>query len=168
MAQGPSGNDAMIQYIVEDVDLNKGGSTHTQLLRHFSSSACSEHQDLFGMAVRLQRLVMQGAAYSMAGADPTDSRFVLLEPTRQDPSTAMGCTRLMIRNYEDILQSHDVILHFPSVMTGYQVPGSPTDQAREAAAVHAAAVAMQSRHLYRLWHQPASRDPKDKMIQSYR
>ena len=107
ITQGYKDNGEMMKHIMESLQLPEGGSIHTQFNAHFSSA--SQQNDLLGLVLHIQKLVLRGVAYKLVGCDPSDSRCVILNPTREDPENAMGCSRFGIQTYGEVYSSHRFI-----------------------------------------------------------
>jgi hypothetical protein len=114
----------MIDEIAEESEcITEGGTHHKSLVQHFGRA--SKRQDLIGIVLRIDRLVVDDIGYKFVGPDPNDSDFVLL---KQSSSHAAGFTRVFILNYGHLITTRMVTTHFPLVLTGHRIPGSPVHE----------------------------------------
>jgi hypothetical protein len=99
------------------------GTHHRSLVQHFGRSC--NRQDLIGIVLRIDSLVVGDIGYELVGPDPNDSDFVILKPA---VTCAAGFTRVFVQNYGHLITTRVVTTHFPLILTGHRIPGSPVHE----------------------------------------
>ena len=73
--------------------------------------------------MRVRSLEFEGIGYELVSTDPEDSSFIIMKPTRQSPLP--GNTRFHFMSHDTMQLGQFATTHFPRVLTGQRVEGSP-------------------------------------------